>query len=195
MNIFSFLSYVFVVTFTPGPNNIMSMINANNFGYKKTLKFMLGIFTGFIVIMLLSAYFNIILYNIVPKIKPIMSILGALYMSYLAISILIDNKDGKKNNTHRNKISAGFTLQFLNPKVILYGITVFSTFIVPYYKNNLYILIFAIFLAIMSFISINLWAMFGILFEKFLSKYNKFFNIIMSLLLLYSALSISGLLK
>lgn len=195
MNIFSFLSYVFVVTFTPGPNNIMSMINGNNFGYKKTLKFMLGIFTGFIVIMLLSAYFNIILYNIVPKIKPIMSILGALYMSYLAISILIDNKDGKKNNTHRNKISAGFTLQFLNPKVILYGITVFSTFIVPYYKNNLYILIFAIFLAIMSFISINLWAMFGILFEKFLSKYNKFFNIIMSLLLLYSALSISGLLK
>ncbi len=195
MNIFSFLSYVFVVTFTPGPNNIMSMINANNFGYKKTLKFMLGIFTGFIVIMLLSAYFNIILYNIVPKIKPIMSILGALYMSYLAISILLDNKDGKKNNTHRNKISAGFTLQFLNPKVILYGITVFSTFIVPYYKNNLYILIFAIFLAIMSFISINLWAMFGILFEKFLSKYNKFFNIIMSLLLLYSALSISGLLK
>jgi threonine/homoserine/homoserine lactone efflux protein len=34
-NLSALLSYVLVSTFTPGPNNIMSMTNGTNFGYKK----------------------------------------------------------------------------------------------------------------------------------------------------------------
>ncbi len=58
-----FLSYVFVVTFTPGPNNIMSMVNASQYGYKKTLNFIFGVLTGFILIMILSSYFNLFLFK------------------------------------------------------------------------------------------------------------------------------------
>ena len=46
-NFTAFLSYVLVVSFTPGPNVVLSMVNANKFGFRKTFKFLLGIFVGF----------------------------------------------------------------------------------------------------------------------------------------------------
>ncbi|HWJ02835.1 MAG TPA: lysine transporter LysE, partial [Verrucomicrobiae bacterium] len=35
-NFAAFLSYVLVTSFTPGPNNIMSMSNASRYGFKKS---------------------------------------------------------------------------------------------------------------------------------------------------------------
>lgn len=209
-NLSGFLSYVFVVTFTPGPNNIMSMANASKFGYKKTLKFTSGIFTGFIIIMLLCSYFNLLLFNIIPKVKFFMGILGAGYMTYLAIKIMKSKEDiemtdnyeeayDKKkedfiqDNKNLNSFSNGIAMQFVNPKVILYGITVISNFIIPYYKSNIALFLFAVFLAAIAFISTLLWALFGSLFNRFLSKHRKNFNLAMGLLLIYSAISISGI--
>jgi len=194
-NLAAFLSYVFVVTFTPGPNNIMSMANGNKFGYKKTLKFMMGILTGFFIILLLSTYFNLVLFNIMPKIRFFMGILGAVYMTYLAIMIIKSkNQTGKSENGRLNSFFTGMLMQFLNPKCILYGITVTSNFIIPYYKSNTVLIFFSIFLSLVGFASISCWALFGSLFQKFLSKYRKPFNIVMGLLLMYGAVSISGIL-
>src|SRR6056297_2508973 len=88
----AFLSYVIVVSFTPGPNNILSMVNASRDGFKKTLRFLLGIFTGFFTLLLLSSYFNLVLFSLMPKIKLLMSIVGASYMTYLAIKIMKSKK-------------------------------------------------------------------------------------------------------
>jgi len=38
-----FLIYVFVTTFTPGPNNIVSMSNGMRYGYRNILRFLGGI--------------------------------------------------------------------------------------------------------------------------------------------------------
>ena len=193
-NIVPFLSYVFVVTFTPGPNNIMSLVNANKHGYKKTVKFTLGVFSGFIIIMLMSSYFNLILFNIMPKVKIFMGIIGAMYMTYLAIKI-IKSKDSeeKKGSKNLNSYITGLTMQFVNPKVILYGITVMSNFIIPYYKSNLALIIISVLLAFVALLSTTCWALFGALFQKLLLKYRKPFNIAFGLLLIYSAVSISGI--
>lgn len=191
IGITAFLSYVFVTSFTPGPNNIMSMTNGNNFGYKKTFKFILGVTTGFAVIMILSCYINLLLVGLIPKLKLFMDILGVIYMLYLAVKILksSSNIHGSQSE-HLTTFKAGITMQFINPKGILYGITVTSSFILPYYKDLGALLLFSVFLAFIAFISTSCWALFGSLFQKFLSKYNKLFNIAMALLLIYSALSI-----
>ncbi|MCK4260678.1 MAG: LysE family transporter [Halanaerobiales bacterium] len=189
-NIIPLLSYVFVVTFTPGPNNIMSMVNANTFGYRKTLKFILGVFTGFSIIMLLSSYFNLLLLNVMPKVKFFMSILGALYMTYLAYKIIISSNKSNESKKHLNSFYTGISMQFVNPKVILYGITVMSNFIIPYYKSNMALIFFSVLLATVALLSTSCWALFGVIFQKFLSRYRKPFNIAMGLLLIYSAISI-----
>ncbi|CAM5733079.1 hypothetical protein SAFG77S_11452 [Streptomyces afghaniensis] len=43
MPFLSFLLFVLVSSFTPGPNNFMAMSFANKYGFKKTIKFSLGV--------------------------------------------------------------------------------------------------------------------------------------------------------
>lgn len=194
-NLLPFLSFVFVTTFTPGPNNILSMSNANKFGYKKTLKFMSGVFVGFVIIMLICSYFNLLLFNLIPRIKFFMGIVGALYMLYLAVKIITSeiNLDENRGSEKLNSFFTGLTMQFFNFKVIIYGITVISNFIIPYYKSSTALFLFSVFLASISVLSTSCWALFGVLFKKFLSQYQKPFNVIMGLLLIYCAFSISGI--
>ncbi|TYP47677.1 LysE family transporter [Thermosediminibacter litoriperuensis] len=190
-NLTAFLSYVFVTTFTPGPNNIMAMTNGNQFGFKKALNFILGVTTGFAIIMLLCNYLNLLLFNLMPKVGVLMKLLGSIYIIYLAVKILKSTSD--ENGSPSDNMSTfltGITMQFVNPKVILYGITVTSNFIIPYYKSNITLFLFSIFLAFVGFLSTCCWALFGAVFQKFLSEYRKAFNILMALLLIYSAISI-----
>jgi cysteine/O-acetylserine efflux protein len=98
-----------------------------------------------------------------------------------------------ENKKESNTYLSGLTMQFFNPKVILYGITVIATFITPYYKSNFDLILFSLFLSFVGFIATLCWALFGALLQNFLTKYNKQFNITMGFLLVYCAISISGL--
>ncbi|MGG3450626.1 LysE family transporter [Domibacillus aminovorans] len=191
MPLLSFFLYVFVTSFTPGPNNIMAMLFANQYGFKKTLRFCLGVGAGFFVIMLLCSYFNLLLKNFIPKIEFIMIILAAIYMLYLAIKIMLSkNNDKGHEGDKNNSFFSGMLLQFVNPKGILYGITAISTFILPYHTSNFSLLVYSLFLAFVGFLSTMCWSVFGSLFQMYLTKYRSQFNIIMALLLVYSAVSI-----
>jgi cysteine/O-acetylserine efflux protein len=186
-----FLSYVVVSTFTPGPNNIMAMSNASQLGLKKTIPFIYGVSAGFFCIIIFSCYFNMALYEFIPNIKLGMNIFGSLYMLYLAIKIFRSNFQRKDESTYNNNsFWSGLLLQFINPKVILYGLTVVSTFITPYHYSNFRLIAYSVFLATVGFAGTFCWALFGSLFQQFLFKYEMTFNIVMSLLLVYSAISI-----
>jgi cysteine/O-acetylserine efflux protein len=50
------MSFVIVTTFTPGPNNISSASMAVMCGYKKTFNYLIGISSGFFVVMIACAY-------------------------------------------------------------------------------------------------------------------------------------------
>ncbi|MED4028614.1 LysE family transporter [Priestia megaterium] len=191
MPVLSFLLYIIVTSFTPGPNNIMAMIFANKYGLKKTMKFCLGVGAGFLIVMLLCSYFNLLLKNFIPKIEFFMTILGAIYMLYLALKIVSSKNNSKNNDDDRNNsFFMGMLLQFINPKGILYGITAIATFILPYHNSNFSLIMYSLFLAFVGFVSTFCWSLFGSVFQKFLSKYRNQFNIVMALLLMYSAVSI-----
>lgn len=188
----AFLSYAFAVTFSPGPNNILSMNNASKKGFKKTMPFILGVFLGFTLIMLATSYFNLILAGLLPQIEHYMKYIGASYMVYLALKILGVNFTKKKDiEANINTFKTGLLMQFLNPKVILYGLTMTSGFIIPYFQG-LDLFIFSLLLAFIAFIATSSWALFGTLLNHLLSKYNRQFNIFMSGLLIYSAIKILG---
>lgn len=202
-NLNAFLSYVIVVTFTPGPNNIMSMVNSGKFGFKKTFKFMLGVASGFFIIMLLSSFFNLFLFKAMPQIQFFMKILGTAYLLYLAAKImgfdLIHRIMGQEKEASENgaavmrSFKTGMLLQFINPKAILYGITIVANFIIPFYDTTYQLILFALFLSLTALASVCSWGLFGSFFNKFLAKYDKPFNLAMALLLIYSALTILGI--
>ncbi len=192
MSILSFLLYVFVTSFTPGPNNIMAMLFANQYGLKRTLRFCVGVGAGFFIIIMLSSYFNLWLKNFIPKIEFAMTILGAVYMLYLAYKVLTSKSKTKNSEREdkNNSFKAGMLLQFVNPKGVLYGLTVISTFVIPFYHSNASLLLISLFLAFIGFLATFSWSLFGSMFQVFLSKYRRAFNVVMALLLVYSAVSV-----
>ena len=190
-NFTAFLSYVIVTSFTPGPNNIMSMSNASRYGFKKSIFFNVGILFGFFIIISLCSIFSVTLYSLIPSIKPIMTFIGAAYILWLAWKTYKSKPSSEdKDEKHTNTFWSGLLLQFVNPKVILYGITTVSTFIVPYYSSVFLLSIFSLFLAFVGFVSTCCWSLFGSIFQKFLVRNNRVINIVMALLLVYCAASL-----
>ena len=190
MNFFAFFTYVLVTTFTPGPNNMMAMANGLHDGFRKTLRFLVGVFWGFFFVMLLCGYLNFALVSTLPKAKFWLNLLGTGYMIYLGIHIALA-KQGGQNEIERplNTFRAGIFLQFLNLKLILYGITVFSNFIIPFHQDIPSLTLYTVILAVIGFIATSCWAAFGVIFRALFSKYSTIINISLGLLLIYSAIA------
>ncbi|KOP68035.1 lysine transporter LysE [Bacillus sp. FJAT-18019] len=191
MFIIPLLTYAIVSSFTPGPNNIISMTNARSQGVRKTMRFIGGVAAGCMVIMLLWSYFNLVLNPFIPKINFMMNILGSLYMIYLAIKIMRSKpQDADRRDAGLCTFSFGFIFQFMNPKVILYGITAISSFVMPISTSHIQLLFYSLGLTIIGICANMTWALFGSLFKNWLSRYERPFNLVMGLLLIYSAVSI-----
>lgn len=190
-NFAAFLSYVLVTTFTPGPNNIMSMSNASRYGFRQSISFNIGIFFGFFTVIMLCSIFSMTLYRFLPSVKQVMTGLGAAYIVWLAWKTYTSRPPATVESAGRtNTLAAGLLLQFVNPKVILYGITTVSTFIVPHYQSLAAFTGFSILLAFTGFIATCCWAVFGSVFQSFLAGNVKLVNGVMGLLLLYCAASL-----
>jgi cysteine/O-acetylserine efflux protein len=189
LNLYPFLTYVFVTTFTPGPNNILSMSNGLRYGYRGTLKFLAGIVVGFLIVMLLSGLLNVALVSLMPPVRFWLNLFGAAYMLYLAAHIALSKSqpDDKEAPQSLNTFRAGFALQFVNLKGILYGVTVFSLFITPVFQDPVIVSLFALVLTCIGFVAVSSWALGGNFFRKFLRKYERAFNFTMGALLVYTA--------
>lgn len=188
MNFAAFFSYVFLTAFTPGPNNIMSMTNASKYGFNKSFPFNLGVLYGFLIVMSCCAAFSTFLYDFIPSIKPVMLYVGATYILWLAWTVWRNKPhEGKEEISSTNTVISGMFLQFVNVKVILYGITAMSSFVLPYYQDFAIVTIFVLILAAVGFASTCCWALFGAAFERLFKKYDKFLNPIMALMLVYCA--------
>ena len=197
-NWFAFIFYMFVSCITPGPNNLMCMANGTKYGFRKSLRFCLGVTTGFTLILLLAIACNYFIYNYIPVIIKIMTPLGALYILWLAWIIWRDKPKAKKEDAEEEKkfhldttsMYSGMILQFVNPKGLLYGMTLITNFVFPYDRS---VGMFAIVLIANWFMVLfsNLcWVMFGSIFQKFFEDYKKVLNAVMALMLVYCAVSL-----
>jgi threonine/homoserine/homoserine lactone efflux protein len=189
-NLYPFLVYILVTTFTPGPNNIMAMTQAMQFGYKGTLRFIAGMVAGFGILMFICGILNAALVNLLPQVRFWLNLLGAAYMLYLAAHTIFSKpvEDGVGKSS-MNSFSAGFAMQFLNLKLILYGITVYSVFITQAYQDPLVVSLFAPLLAAIGFLATSAWALGGSIFRVYWRKYYQAFNLVMGGLLIYTAIA------
>ena len=186
----NFLSYAIVTAITPGPNNIMSMSNASRVGIRKFLPFNLGIWVGCFGLMLLCTLFCSTLSTVIPIIKLPIRIVGALYMLWLAWKTFKSTGIAEKSAA-KNSFFSAIALQFLNPKLYIYGVVSVEAYILPVYAGQWGMLaLFAFVLSVISFIATVCWALFGSMFQLLFSKYAKITNTVMALLLVYCAVSL-----
>ncbi|MFJ7971855.1 LysE family translocator [Psychrobacillus sp. NPDC096389] len=189
MNITSFLIYCFIVTFTPGPTNIVILSTVHNYGPKKAMEYTYGATIAFGLLLGLSAILNTVLITVIPKILIGMQIIGSLYMLYLAYQIYkMDSSEPTDNRT--GTFMSGFLMQFLNPKVVLFTLTVIPSFVLPYYSVTPAVTINVIVITIIGFLAFTTWVLFGAIFKQYLQKHEKIVNVIMALSLVYATIMI-----
>jgi len=189
VNITSFLMYCFIITATPGPTNVVILSTTQNYGIKKGLHFSYGSTIAFFILLVLSAFLNTLFSTWVPKVLLIMQIIGTSYMLYLAYQIYkmdISSDDDNKSGNFKS----GFLMQFLNPKVVLFTMTVFPSFVLPYYESFFALLLSVLAITIIGFIAFLLWVLFGAIFKQFLQNHKKVVNVFMAFCLIYAAIMI-----
>ena len=189
--LYDFLIYCFITAYTPGANNLLSMSNAIRLGFRRSIRFNLGILAGFAVVMSVCTVFSATLYSFLPKVKMVMQILGAAYMLYLAWKVW---KSSAEVNTEGGKEAgfiSGMVLQFINPKIYIYCIMSMEAYILPYYAGQSLLLFgFALLLAFIGFVFTLLWSAFGSGFKWLFSRHARMVNTVMALLLVYCAFSL-----
>lgn len=192
MNILSFLVYCIIITFAPGPTHIVTLSTVQNYGVKRAISFCYGASMAFAIILVLSVLLNSFLASFIPKAVFIMQIIGASYILYLAYQIYkMDNSSENKKDFGTFK--SGFLMQFINPKVILFCITIFPSFIMPYYSSLSELVLFAFVVLSIGTLSFFSWVIFGTLLKSFLQRYQRVSNVLLSLFLVYCAIMISGI--
>jgi threonine/homoserine/homoserine lactone efflux protein len=174
----AFVSYVLVATFTPGPNNIMAVTNAVRVGLRKAMRFNLGVLAGFAVVMVLCSYLSLALSSLLPRFRLVMSVVGAGYLLYLAARLVWSTEGAHSHRAEPlTSFWAGLGLQFLNPKLIMYGITVFGSFVLPANQSQGFLVLVAVLLALLGFTSTTCWSLFGTVFQRLLARYHRPFKL------------------
>ena len=190
MSMIAFLSYVIITSITPGPSNILMMNEARKFGFAGAWKFSSGILAGFAVLGIISGVFTTGLYNWLPVVKPYFLMAGAAYLLYLAYQVGFPKSSRKDAEDVQSSFISGFIIQIINIKSILFYLTVMSAFILPFNHSMKSIVFYLILTIVLGWLALLLWSGFGSIFKKILAKHDKSFRVVMSGLLIYSAITI-----
>ncbi|WNS46839.1 LysE family transporter [Paenibacillus sp. MMS20-IR301] len=193
MNIAAFIMYCVVVTFTPGPTNIVILSAVQQHGARKTMNYVWGATLAFGLLLAASALLGRLLAGFIPQVLGLMQITGSLYMLYLAYQIY---KSGRKDTDSPQTAGflPGMLMQFVNPKVLLFALTVIPAYVMPYYPSPAAAFLFAMLITVIGFLAFTAWMIFGSVFASFLQRHRRVLNGLMALFLVYSAILASGIL-
>ena len=190
--ILSIALFWFVAAFTPGPNNVVASYSGFNFGITKTIPLILGVTLGFTSLIFFLTIGLINIFKLFPILQDILKYLGTLFLLYLAYKISFSKSSKEEEKKNPVTFFDTYFFQFLNPKGVLFGIIIVSTYL-ELGENYLSYAIQIVLLAfIFSSTSITLWTFIGKFLRKFATndKFINYFNYAMSLLLLLSIVTI-----
>ncbi len=182
------LSFSFVSSMTPGPNNFMLFASGVNFGFRRTIPHMFGIAFGFGVLLACVGFGLGQVLERFPGMFLAIKILGAIYMIYLAWRIATSGPlQQKAGGAHPMSFLAAALFQWVNPKAWVMAVVAMATYTAQGdFTTNVLIVVFAF--CFVNFPSVSVWAGFGTGMQRFLSNPTvlTWFNRFMALALIIS---------
>lgn len=186
----TFFSYAVITAITPGPNNILALNATSKYGVKNSMGLLVGIYFGFFCVMVLCGISGAAISLYFPNIIFYMKYIGAAYILWLAWKIFISKPAEATEDDNSNSFLRGFLLQFINVKIIIYGITIFTSIILPNTQAMSAVVLAILLSTLIGNLSTHLWAVTGAVFTKIFQRYWQASNAVMSLILVYSAFGI-----
>nr|WP_321460208.1 cysteine/O-acetylserine transporter [uncultured Cohaesibacter sp.] len=183
----AFLTYTLITALTPGPNNIIALSMATQYGFRRSARVLGGIAVGFLITMLFCAIFTYSLVSTLPSVTGWMRWIGAAYVLWLAWRIARSTPPTSDHDVPPLSFWNSIFLQFVNIKIILYGITALSTFVLPYTRDMASIFGVSIILTIIGCFGNMCWALAGHGFQTLFRQHGRIVNNILAALLIYCA--------
>lgn len=184
-----------VAAFTPGPNNIMLAASGANFGFARTTPHMIGVTAGFSFLLVLAGVGLDQVFRLVPMIQQVFRIAALGFILWLSWKIATATPDDEKAKVSQPlKFWQAASFQLINPKALVMGVTVISTYTDPALAFLPQFFVLVLSFAVITHLSVITWAAFGMLISRFIQTPGKFraFNIIMAVLLVVSILPVVG---
>jgi threonine/homoserine/homoserine lactone efflux protein len=121
--------YCLVMGMTPGPNNLMLAASGMNFGLRRTLPHIVGVFVGFSVLVFCTGLGIGRLYEALPALQTALRWLGAGFLLYLAWRIAGASRTEHPEDARPLRFVEAATFQVVNPKAWIFSITAATGFL------------------------------------------------------------------
>lgn len=183
------LLYILIVGYTPGPANIYSLTCAMKYGRKQALVMWRGLLTGFTIAVIGMAVLSHLLGEALGDYVAYLKYLGAAYILWLAFQIYRES-GAKVKSARLCTYWSGLVMQLTNAKMLLFDLTVFSLFVLPYSDRLIDMFPVAVLLLLAGPGANLLWLLAGDYLRHIFGKYQKQVDVVMALLLVLCAVVI-----
>ncbi|MEO0495845.1 MAG: LysE family translocator [Pseudomonadota bacterium] len=185
------ISYAFVSSITPGPNNLMLLASGMNFGFLRTVPHMLGISVGFGLMFIIIAAGLGQVFDAVPALFTVLKVLAIVYLLYLAWRIataapLSDGEDAGQQSKPFSFLQAA-AFQWVNPKAVAMALTTLTVY-TPQNPSWGVISLVALIFSMVNLPSVGTWAIIGLQVRRLLAnrRAQRVFNLTCAALLVAS---------
>ena len=128
--LFAFLTSVFFLTLSPGPDIVYVFYKSSTSGFKEAVKLSVGLTSGLLIHTLFVAFGISALINSNQDYFDIIKYFGFTYFTYLGFSQFFKKNIGdEKKNKSNNSFVTGLLMNLLNPKVSIFFIAFLPAFV------------------------------------------------------------------
>jgi threonine/homoserine/homoserine lactone efflux protein len=145
-------TYAFVMSITPGPNNVMLTAAGANFGLRRTVPHILGVTCGFGFLVAASCGGLGLLFSRFPDLHTALRWAGAGYLLFLGWQLLRAKGGAAGSGGKPVTFWEAAAFQFLNPKAWVIALTAATLFLPPQLGQ---------FVTLVNLPCITVWAVFG----------------------------------
>lgn len=186
-------SFAFVMSITPGPNNIMLTSSGLMFGFARSIPHIFGIIAGCAVMLALCAAGIGSAAALLPKVQFILKFAGSAYLIHLAWKLRTMSFNANQEGKGRPMSFWGAAaFQFVNPKAWVMAIGGAAAFLPDMQPFSLAVVVFCVVYCGVGLPCISVWASTGAALRRCLTqpKWRRLFSGVMVVLTLYSAAAI-----
>ena len=123
-----YATYYFVMSITPGPNNVMLTASGAHFGFRRTVPHMLGISAGCAVQLVAVCAGLGALFTRWPVLQTALQWVGAAYLLWLGWKLLRSGEVAEGVTPQPITFWQGAAFQFVNPKAWVMSLSAVSLF-------------------------------------------------------------------
>jgi len=192
-SVLALATFVFVVSITPGPNNLMLAASGVGFGLRRTVPHMAGIWVGFLLLLVVCGLGLGALVMEHAAAALTLKLAGTGYLLYLAWTLRASPSLDAVGTSGRPMSFVGAALfQFANPKGWLAGITMVSAFLPSLGSGWSALALLCLVACVVNLPCIWSWALLGATIRTRLHdpRWRRGFSTVMVLLTLYTAAAI-----